>query len=570
MLLGSRSCPRVRARSRAATAVAALLLAAPVAAQEMVRPAGGRPIGSYEEDRWRVGQLDGSAPTAGFLLRSLSSTLPAPAAGDSAFRWSVVGPYRQLVHNSALPFSLNDGALWAGRGISGAVRAGVQLHWRRLHAVVAPELVASANGNYPVVTRFLRGADTLYVYPHQYADTTVFPNVPGRSPFASPFHARQSIDLPIRMGEYPLARLHPGQTALWVDLHRFQLGAGTENGWWGPALQNPLLLSNTAPGFAHAFLRTAAPWETPVGAVEGRWLVGTLRESDYFDYDARNDRRSISMLALTWQPRWHRDLTVGAARSVFGAVRSWDEALLNFNQVFRDVGMPNDKDSQDPSLEPGLDQLFSVFFRWVMPRDGAEVYGEWGRYMQPRNLHELLEEPNQSQGYTVGLQWVGDPSWRAGRARFQGEFTFLQQDASFLHRYTASWYTSRAASQGYTNRGQMLGAGIGPGSSSQWLALDWMEPRWYGGLLVQRVRWLEDVHAQRWWGERRGWCEHDVSMLHGARAGAETRWGTFTAQFSQGWRVNTFFENHASGCPQNAGRNHWNRSLSVSISPRVR
>jgi hypothetical protein len=538
-------------------------------ADTVALPRGGIPLGSYAEDRWRLAQLLGQSASHGFLLRSLSSTLPALPGDTTALRWELVGPYRTVVYNTALPFTLNDGALWAGRGVNALVRGGLRAQWGRVHLVLAPELVASANRDYPTVTRFLRGADTLIVPPHQYADTNDFPPIPGRSPVASPFHAFQSIDLPIRMGEEPITRLYPGQSAIWVDVDRFSIGAGTENGWWGPALHNPLLLSNTAPGFPHVFVRTARPWLTPAGAVEGRWIVGSLAESDHFDFDSRNDWRSISMLALTWQPVWHPALTVGVARAVFAAARDEWSALRDFYQVFSDVGMPNDFDARSPSVVRGRDQLASVFFRWVLPRDGAEVYGEWGRYEQPRNLLELLEEPNHSQGYTLGLQWIGDPMWRSARMRVQTEFTFLQQDASFRHRYTGSWYTSRAAVQGYTSEGQMLGAGIGPGSSSQWIAVDYVAPRWFGGLSFQRVRWLEDVHAQRWWGERRGFCEHDVSILPGARAGAQTRWGTIMAQFSQGWRVNTFFENHASGCPQNAGRNHWNKSLTLSIAPAV-
>lgn len=569
---------RVRFPVRCLLATLALAVAANRAGAQP-SPAGvdsGAPLraglmmGSYTEDRHRVMQLLGMEPTGGYLLRSFSSTGTPHARTDTTPRWLLIPAYQRFVHNSKLPFTQNDGPLWSGRGMNTLVGGGVRLDWRRLHVTVSPELAASANADYAVVTRFHRGADTIDIPPRQYANPAIFPPIPGRSPLASPFHRYQSIDLPIRMGERPIARLHPGQTSAYLDVHRFHAGVAWENGWWGPALQNPLVLSNNAPGFPHVFLRTAAPWMTPAGAFEMRWLVGTLHESGYFDFVSTNDVRSISMLGLTWQPVWQPTLTVGAARSVYAAGKEWWSAMRNFTQVFADVGMPNDRDSQDPGFTPGRDQIFSLFFRWVLPDDGAEVYGEWGRYEQPRNLREFLEEPNHSQGYTVGLQWVGDPMWRHGRARLQSEFTFLQQDASFFHRYTGSWYTSRAAIQGYTHEGQVLGAGIGPGSSSQWIALEYLAPSWMAGLNAQRIRWLEDVHAQRWWGEKLGFCEHDVSSLAGARAGGKTPWGEVIASYSQGWRVNTFFENYATGCPQNVGRNHWGRTITVTVTPGAR
>ena len=39
-----------------------------------------------------------------------------------------LAPEATLIYNSAFPYGFNDGAIWAGRGVTGAVQAGVGGH----------------------------------------------------------------------------------------------------------------------------------------------------------------------------------------------------------------------------------------------------------------------------------------------------------------------------------------------------------------------------------------------------------------------------------------------------------
>jgi hypothetical protein len=324
-----------------------------------------------------------------------------------------------------------------------------------------------------------------------------------------------------------------------------------------------LILSNNAPGFPHLFLRTGAPVETRVGAFEGRWLVGALSESPFFDTDPRNDLRSISLLAFTWQPRWERDLTVGAARAVFAPTRGWSSAVGDFTQVFADVGAP--------VTEPGKrDQLFSLFFRWVFPADGFEVYAEWGRAEQPLSLSDFLLSPNHSQGYTLGLQWVGREiapwrGWLRGRVRVQGEFTFLEQSTTFRFRPIGTWYTSPRVIQGYTHEGQSLGAAIGPGGSGQYVAVDYLAPSWQAGVFAERIRSMEDAHSV---DPGSSWCNHDVSFLPGASMALRTPLGAIEVRYSSGWRMSTYFLAMAGfRCPGGPTLDVRSNSLSLGFSP---
>src|ERR1035437_205388 len=58
------------------------------------------------------------------------------------------------------------------------------------------------------------------------------------------------------LGDKPIHRLDAGQSTAMVALRNVGFGVSNENQWWGPGIRNALILSNNAPGFPHAFIRT--------------------------------------------------------------------------------------------------------------------------------------------------------------------------------------------------------------------------------------------------------------------------------------------------------------------------
>ena len=236
-------------------------------------------IGSVAEDRLRLAQLADSANTDGFLMRSANTMGPPAARGWHAF---VVRPEIDVRWNDRLPLSLNDGAMWAGRGANTLVRLGAGFSVGWLSLVVAPEYTFSQNLGFEV-----------------------FPGrEPGRSAWSSPWHTgAHSADLPLRFGNKPYAIVTAGQSALTLRAGPVALGASSENQWWGPGVRNALLLGNQAQGVAHLFLRSSRPWAAGVGNFEWRAIAGALTESIYFDTLPGNDYRSLSGFIVTFRPR---------------------------------------------------------------------------------------------------------------------------------------------------------------------------------------------------------------------------------------------------------------------------
>lgn len=502
-------------------------------------------LGSNAEDRARVAQLLGRGPLGAFLIRSPSSE---EQTGKGLRRWSLVAPQFTSVWNSTLPFSLNEGSLWAGRGMNTMLTAGFRAKLGPVSVILAPELVFSQN---------------LEVQ-------TLPPPDSGRSLFSAPWHVgAQSADLPQRFGNERLLQLLPGQSTLSVAAGPTTFGGSTENQWWGPGIRNAIVMSNQAEGIPHLFLRTTRPLDTRLGRISAKWIVGGLSESLFFDTVSTNDVRSLSGIVATLQPAGAPNLTLGVSRAVYARVdgaSSVPSHALDALTWWRptELTLPDSlTTTADSARGRGHDQIFSLFGRWVFPENGFELYAEWARAALPTSPIDLLNEPEHTQGYTLGLQWA-KPIRETSIVRLQSEVTYLEESAAITDRPGKSFYVSRSVVQGYTQRGRTIGAAIGPGASSQWLAIDYLAPTWQLGLLGGRIRWDNDAYYDK---PGRIYSAHDVSVFGGVRTGIRLLGLDVTGEWLRGKRYNYLFQNPELEPFGNLAVDHWNSTLRLTITP---
>ena len=521
------------------------LLAAPTAAPR-VPPL--TTIGGAREDRLRLLQILGRAPSDGYLIRS-PSTLTPPLDGEPAnIRWAIVAPELALVWNSDLPYSLNDGAMWAGRGLTTRLLAGVRAAYGPVELIVAPELIRTQNRGYQ----------------------TVPSEAPDRSAFVPPWYLDPvSADLPLRFGTEPFTLVSPGQSSLTVYAGPVAAGASTENQWWGPGARSAIVMSNHAAGIPHLFLRTTSPLRLRGGAFEAKWMIGGLTESLFFDALSTNDIRSISALALTFRPATEPDLTIGLARAVYAPVRNGGAVPTRAFDVFTRWDRPLLDGDGDGARDNEMhsEQIFSLFGRWLFPADGLEVYGEWARVALPASLRDALTAPNHTQGYTLGLQWARPLGDSSRIIRLRGELTYLEQSSIFRERPTPGYYTSRFVVQGYTQRGQVVGAAIGPGASSPWVGADFFTRRWNAGVFAGRIRWENDAYYRQATGI--SFLAHDVSILGGVRGTVVLPWAQLSAELTTAKRYNYLFQNPLTGFGE-PGTDIRNTTLDLTVTlPRL-
>ena len=147
------------------------------------------------------------------------------------------------------------------------------------------------------------------------------------------------------------------------------------------------------------------------------------------------------------------------------------------------------------------------------------------------------------------------------------ELSNLEQTRNYGDRPNPpDYYTGRAAPAGFTNRGQVLGAAIGPGSDSQYLAADYYAPRWEVGLFGERVRNQNDaLYRQVLPNYRR----HDVTIGGGVRGGARFRYLDARAELRADNRLNYLYQN-GSGYLFGLGTvDVGNVGLTLSLTPRL-
>lgn len=497
---------------------------------------------SAMNDSVRVGSVLGACWGNSSLIRSSVPT--ADRTPSPHLELGFIDPSLSSTWNSRLPHTLNDGVMWAGRGLTVAASAGFRAEYRRLRLVFVPEIVSAENRPFPILPA---------------SDASM-------SGFASPWHAGPLYaDLPLRFGDQRYTRFDPGQSAFEIALPVVVLGATSAASWWGPGTRNALLVSDNAAGIPRIYLRTIRPLSSRIGTVEAEWFVGGLAESPFFDANEINNLRSVSAAVVTLRLAADSGLTVGAARAVYANVRRFGRVPEHLADVFIDWHRP----PLDGPVDRTSDQITSLFARWVVPRAGLAAHAEWARVRLPATLRELFVDPQSGQGYTVGLEWARQVSSET-TVRAHAEFTTLEQTPDTVGGITPEFYASHSVRQGFTHQGQSVGAAIGPGSSSQNLGVGVMRRAWHFGAELGRIRWQEGAYYRAPSQGRFAWRTHDVSLFAGVSAARDARWGKVEASVVRTLRMNYLFQTPNAFFPDNRTFDIGNTTLSVVLTPRLR
>ncbi|MDR9367202.1 MAG: LysM peptidoglycan-binding domain-containing protein [Balneolaceae bacterium] len=410
-------------------------------------------------------------------------------------KWSVkyYSPVAKITHNNNYPIGQNDGALWQGRGVNSMISSGAYLSYGPLKASVRPNLIYNANQGFPL---------------------SRWPAPEGISEYGYEFSV---IDYPQRFGDKSITKLDLGQSWIRGDYREFSAGLSTSTTKLGPSIYNPIMLSNNSPGFLHFFIGTHEPFETKIGNIEGKIFWGRLKESGYFDENESNNFRFINGLILSYSPDFLKGLNLGISR-IF--VKSTTDPGLSFGDYFLALG-PMKKGDGD---EVKRLQMSSLFGRWKIPNYGFEFYAEWARNTPANNFRDLFLQPEYSRSYTMGFlkRFILTPNhWLT----LHYEMTQIERPRSIEFRPSEPFYRSSVVAQGYTHQGQMLGAGIGPGSNSQKVHLKYYWKYGMFGASFNRIvhdntRLYENfmVIGERPWGIRNPRIANEVEFRYGLNA----------------------------------------------------
>jgi hypothetical protein len=159
----------------------------------------------------------------------------------------------------------------------------------------------------------------------------------------------------------------------------------------------------------------------------------------------------------------------------------WD--TMNYGSVFTllwpfmDTAAGKDED----------DQRASIIIDYILPLAGINVYFEWGRNDFSPDMDFVIRYPFHTEAYTIGAKKTL-PIAGILKGEILLEVTNLEcsQDYDRLIGWYSTFYAHHVITQGHTNRGQWLGAGIGTGGNSQYLGFKLYFPNGYGNLFIQR------------------------------------------------------------------------------------
>lgn len=382
--------------------------------------------------------------------------------------YKVYGPEIFTSYNTTSPYGQNDGALWQGKGLNSSLSAGARLEGFGFELTLKPEAVFSQNLAFDLVPPAYSGA----TYEGK-ADTYGYFGVP-------------SIDAPQRFGDETLFDFSWGDSEIRYTWKTLTAGFGTQLIWLGPAQINPILHSNNATPYPKVDVglrktTVTLPWiHWYMGDVEARSWWGRTSESEWFDSDSENNHNLITALSLSFSPSFAPGLSLGYNRTMLS---TWDSMDASAILTLLNPYMDNDAGSDE------RDQRVSLSFEYELPAAGADVYLEWGRNDFSPATDYIVRYPFHTHVYTIG----GKKSFKISDTRkisgqFIAEVTMLESSRDYeLLGWKETFYAHHIISQGYTNGGQWLGAGMGTGGNSQYMGFELFYPKGNTKIFVQRA-----------------------------------------------------------------------------------
>ena len=344
------------------------------------------------------------------------------------------GPEWYNSYNTAAPYGQNDGALWQGKGYNTSLTAGVRLEAYGLELTVKPQLCWQENREF----EYMPG-----VYGSEYS-----------------YFWKGNIDLVQRYGDSSFWTFDWGDTEIRYTWHTLTVGFGSQSPWLGPAWLNPMLGSNNAGTYPKFDIglrkqRVIIPglnWN--LGEIEGRIWGGYLSESDYFDTDNDNNHNMINGFAVAYSPSFIPGMTLSVNKI---CLCKWEDRSIKYFNPFYDSN----------ELE---DQKASFCIDWIFPQVGFEVYGELGI---DDYSYRKMPNPFHTAIYTVGAKKTFSIIKKYGifaELLFEWNNFEMSQDFQLQWKYMG-YYSHSIISQGYTQNGQIIGAGSGYFGNSQYLGV---------------------------------------------------------------------------------------------------
>ena len=380
--------------------------------------------------------------------------------------------------NSAYPRGYNDGPSWLGRGLTQEVNVGMRLKKGSFSLTFLPNIFYSQNLSFELAPQIKKD-----VSPFSYQ-------------FANKASVSYRMDWVQQYGEKAFWNFHLGQSELRYHDSIFTVGFGTQNFKFGPAIKNPIILSRNAGGFPSVDLGTSQPLplhfkNRDLGIFETKMIFGQLSESKYFDSFPENNMLFFTGMTVGYSPPFLPDLVLGFNKVLYKQNKYFTPLDLAALFWIFDQGINYDS----ILVKDSFDQMASFFVDWKFVEADLRIYLEWAKNDFSGDFTRIITEPEHGRAYTIGLEKAFDlPTEKV--FYFIMEHSNLVRNQSWLYRANPPYYQHIFVDQGYTHQGQILGAGIGGGSMSQFLGLSFYDQKSLIGIDFQAIRFDDDYFLE--------------------------------------------------------------------------
>lgn len=369
------------------------------------------------------------------------------------------------------PYNWNDGAMIPAKGWQQYFNIGVQWKKKNWTVQLAPEFVSAQN-------LYFEGFSAAQDQVH-WRDYYRFYNF---------------VELPERMGDKPYRQFFWGQSFLQYQHKNKLLKFSTENKWWGPTQRNALILSTNAAGFPHISLANQQPLQNKWGSFQYELIWGQLINSNYpppqtyqkyfgeqLYAQKENRSRSFQATHIQFTPHLFPNLQIGLEQS-FVQYEDQLNGLGNYiplkNIIYR---FPNQVSNTPITLT-------ALYFNYHFPKSNARIYGEYGWNLSRTSFRNWFLQPDKGAATVFGFSKIfkttGPHYWELNTELSNLQLRTIAEQ--FTIGAPPSWYLGEYVRQGYTNNGEIIGAGLGPGGSSQTLEINWRKGKNRLGIMGER------------------------------------------------------------------------------------
>lgn len=387
---------------------------------------------------------------------SAYNSKPYKIISNKKLHAGLFSPETVIQYNSKAPYGWNDGPMIPNRGFQSYNTVGVYLKMKFISVQFRPQIVFAQNKSF--------GG-----FPQSYADNL----------WANRYVFYNWTDNPERFTK-PVQQFYTGQSNIKFRFKSVSAGVSTENLWWGPGKNNSLLMSNNAPGFAHVFIKTEKPIITKIGRFEFQLIAGNLEGSGEMPPDTgrmyngkklyrekpADSKRYLNGLIAVYQPSFLKGFSAGIGRIFYmyqtDRRNSFDGFLPVFGFLYKNKTTDEDNKRRD--------QMLSLYVKQSFDKGASNVYLEFARNDHAANLRDFFTDPFHSRAFILGINKAYKLKRR--ELKFNFEMTELSRSSKTNPRDAPYWYAHHQVVHGYTNRGQIIGAGIGTGSAMQSLQVD--------------------------------------------------------------------------------------------------